>query len=576
MRIIWAVTAGAIRRTALLTLLAVAIASCTAVPAQVDSAGASSAPSLGLDGRYGWLVATRPGPGSSVILVDETGQTLSDPIDGVSAAVSSPNSRVVALWVTSPQGVSELRFLDTVLRPVVVGAPVFTTTDRLVERGMVWANDSSAVAIATTSLARTGESGSVRITIRTIDRRTASANVVISTNLALALLGWNRERHTIALTVQRPDSLRPVGPAQYATLDELGRGDLNVMSTSDTPVTADWSGRYVASVGPCTSGPGCRAVIVHDLMSYQPLSESALPQRGGWGVTFRPRSSDLLIQLERASDMNGITFALELWPDLGHGQKRELAAVTVQWSGGSIADPGMLLRADGSAASLLRRASDGTWSGDLVQIATLGHAPISIRQPLAAVVVDGKLEGAPPVHTPQPTPLRYPVRTAEEVLRGMPNDLFVTGTPPGTPSTFDPATLGVPLFVHALRQRDRDVWLVPVLSGLGGSKPYNAAVIVVSVDADGLGAAGIRVGGDSGPPGIDVPPISEVRARSIASVAITDVTAADLVWMLVPPIAGFLCEEFYPMWRLNSGDGTVVYVTGDGQLKTAAEIDQLR
>src|SRR5439155_926842 len=300
----------------------------------------------GLDGRYGWLVATRPGPGSSVILVDETGQTLSDPIDGVSAAVSSPNSRVVALWVTSPQGVSELRFLDTVLRPVVVGAPVFTTTDRLVERGMVWANDSSAVAIATTSLARTGESGSVRITIRTIDRRTASANVVISTNLALALLGWNRERHTIALTVQRPDSLRPVGPAHYATLDEL-------------------------------------------------------------------------------------------------------SAVTVPWTGGSIADPGMLLRAAGSAAPLLRRASDGTWPGDLVQIATLGHAPITIRQPLAAVVVDGKLEGAPPVHTPQPTPLRYPVRTAEEVLRGMPNDLFVTGTPPGTPSTFDPATLGVPLFVHA-------------------------------------------------------------------------------------------------------------------------------
>src|SRR5439155_9851835 len=98
----------------------------------------------------------------------------------------------------------------------------------------------------------------------------------------------------------------------------------------------------------------------------------------------------------------------------------------------------------------------------------------------------------PPVRTPQPTPLRYPVRTAEEVLRGMPNDLFVTGTPPGTPSTFDPATLGAPLFVHALRQRDRDVWLVPVLGDVGGAKPYNAAVIVVSVDADG------RRGRDSG------------------------------------------------------------------------------
>src|SRR5438552_9917120 len=197
-------------------------------------------------------------------------------------------------------------------------------------------------------------------------------------------------------------------------------------------------------------------------------------------------------------------------------------------------------------------------------------------QPLAAAVVDGKLEGVQPVRTPQPTPLRYPVRTAEEVLRGMPNDVFVTGTPPGTPSAFDPAPLGAPLFVHALRQRDRDVWLVPILGGIGGPKPYNSAVIVVTIDADGLGAAGTRVGGDSGPPGIDVPPISEVRARSIASAAITEVTAADLVWMLVPPIEGFLCEEFYPMWRLTSRDGTVVYVTGDGQLKTPAEIDLLR
>ncbi|HYV21631.1 MAG TPA: hypothetical protein VEN31_03170 [Candidatus Bathyarchaeia archaeon] len=116
MRIISVVIAGATRGTVLLITLALVIASCTAAP-QADSAGASSAPSLGLDGRYGWLVATRPGPGSSVILVDETGQTLSDPIEGVSAAVTSPNGRVVALWVVSPQGVSELRFFDTVLRP---------------------------------------------------------------------------------------------------------------------------------------------------------------------------------------------------------------------------------------------------------------------------------------------------------------------------------------------------------------------------------------------------------------------------------------------------------------------------
>jgi hypothetical protein len=168
------------------------------------------------------------------------------------------------------------------------------------------------------------------------------------------------------------------------------------------------------------------------------------------------------------------------------------------------------------------------------------------------------------------------VRTAEDVLRGMSTDPFVTGSEPGNAATFDPAMLGRPMFVRALRALDRDHWMVHQLGGQGNSTPFISSVIVVRVGADGLGAAGIRAGGAVGPPGLDVPPISEARAKAIASALTTDVVAAELVWMKVAPIEGFLCDETYPMWRMTLGMGTVVYVTGDGQLKTAVDIDQRR
>lgn len=182
----------------------------------------------------------------------------------------------------------------------------------------------------------------------------------------------------------------------------------------------------------------------------------------------------------------------------------------------------------------------------------------------------------PPLRTPQRTPVRYPVRTAEDVLRGMATDEFVTGGAAGSTIAFDPAMLGRPLFVRALRAMDRNAWLVPILGGKGTATPFISSMIVVGVGADGLGAAGIRIGNSIGPPGLDVPPISEARAKVIASAVMTDVVAAELVWMKLAPIEGFLCDESYPMWHLTSGTGTVVYVTGDGQLKTAVDIDRLR
>jgi hypothetical protein len=159
----------------------------------------------------------------------------------------------------------------------------------------------------------------------------------------------------------------------------------------------------------------------------------------------------------------------------------------------------------------------------------------------------------------------------------MSTDPFVTGGRAGsTPVTFDPTMLGRPLFVRALRAKDLDVWLVPILRGQETATPFISSLIVVSVGADGLGAAGIATGNAVAPPGLDVPPITEARARAIASSVTTDVVAADLVWMKVPPISGFLCDQTNPMWRLTTGSGTAVYVTGDGQLKTATEVAQLR
>src|SRR5206468_8407407 len=83
--------------------------------------------------------------------------------------------------------------------------------------------------------------------------------------------------------------------------------------TNDFPVTADYSARYVAAVGDCSSGPPCRAVFVHDAQTYQTIAETTLVSQGGWGVMFRPRSADLLVHVQRGSDMTGATFAVELW-----------------------------------------------------------------------------------------------------------------------------------------------------------------------------------------------------------------------------------------------------------------------
>lgn len=213
----------------------------------------------------------------------------------------------------------------------------------------------------------------------------------------------------------------------------------------------------------------------------------------------------------------------------------------------------------------------------LLTVACTGEAVPSAQTATPSTGVGiGSVQVPPFQRTPQHTPVLYPVRTAEDVLRGLSTDEFVTGGSASNLITFDHAMFGRPLFVRALRARDRDHWLVPLLGGHGTATPFISRVVVVSVGADGLGAAGMSAGGADRPPGLDVPPISEARAKVIASAATADVVSAELVWMKVAPMEGFLCDQTYPMWRLTSRNGTAFYVTGDGQLKTAVDINQLR
>jgi len=156
-------------------------------------------------------------------LVDEAGVQLSDRIDGVTLALTSPNGRYVALWSTTPQGTSELRFLDAVLRPVKIGGVSFATDEHLTERGLAWANDSSAVVLATGNLARTRENQNapVQTTVRTVDRQTGAATTILNTDLAgFSVFGWNRNARSIAMLVSPPGASRGAPRSSYATLED--------------------------------------------------------------------------------------------------------------------------------------------------------------------------------------------------------------------------------------------------------------------------------------------------------------------------------------------------------------------
>jgi hypothetical protein len=131
--------------------------------------------------------------------------------------------------------------------------------------------------------------------------------------------------------------------------------------------------------------------VVHDFLTYATLADLPITSSGGWGVQFRPRSSDLLISTE-SQDMDAITFMLTLMTNAGRGVSRELTTLRVPIAPGGTTDPSWLFRADGSALFVAHPGANLTWSGELIDVTTGAIAPLTAPAPIAAVVLDPALE----------------------------------------------------------------------------------------------------------------------------------------------------------------------------------------
>jgi hypothetical protein len=136
-----------------------------------------------------------------------------------------------------------------------------------------------------------------------------------------------------------------------------------------------------------------------------------------------------------------------------------------------------------------------------------------------------------PVGTRSTQPsVRYPVRTADELLSGLAHDPLVTKGNSG----WRPDYVGTPVRVRALRSTDHDIWLVPDRNAGGG---VVSGVFVVDVGTDGLGNASQWAGNTWGLV-VAVPPVSEAAAHELGSAAGDAVMRAELVWLRQPPASG--------------------------------------
>src|SRR5438477_2167930 len=137
------------------------------------------------------------------------------------------------------------------------------------------------------------------------------------------------------------------------------------------------------------------------------------------------------------------------------------------------------------------------------------------------------------VPEPQPSvpqPQRFPAGSAQEILRALGSDPYVSKVQ----ATVGPLTLATPVLVRALRPQDGDLWLVPTLKG-GAAR----GVFVVAVDTARRGAVTRWFGGVDKFT-FDVPPISETDARLAGGAPGDPVVGAALVWMNLPPDSGVL------------------------------------
>jgi hypothetical protein len=369
----------------------------------VNTATASAAPSVppagpvAVDARFGWLAFSE----GSVRVYDELGRARTEALPPVSSAVTSPNGRYVALWWQGSGGRSTLRVLDGATQQV--GPVLFQTGEVASSKGamLAWADDSSAVVIATLSIR--GAAQTTPYTIRTIDLA-GTAQVVGTIDAASASpVGWSRTQHRIGMIVAGS----PGAATSYVVMSESGAVTLRV-DGPEVPISADQASRFLVSYRDCG---GCRrAFVVHDFATHATLAEIPLTSNGGWGVLFRPGSNDVLVEQD-SQDMNTMTFTLKLWPDLGRGTPRDIASLTLPQGPGATTNPTWSFRADGSALFLGKRNPDATWTGELFDVVTALHAPLTIRQPLAAVTLVSAGSAATP-QSVSPSAAPTPPRTS--------------------------------------------------------------------------------------------------------------------------------------------------------------------
>jgi hypothetical protein len=350
--------------------------------------------SIAADGRYGLLVRS---PSGGTTLVDELGRPLVPAFDGLIEARTSPNGRYIALWLSTGSGF-EVRILDGVARSL--GTPLFTTTERYARsnEGLVWASDSSAVAIATTADPTANSAGEIRVTLRTIDHAGNVRAIATYTAFSLQPLGWDRAKHEI-LARAGPESS---GPTKYLRFADAGNGSVAERSVTDMPLIANDAATFVAALASCPRAGPCRTFTIHDAETYAVVAqidlEASAPltrPNANWAILFRPRSSDVIVYFSRtANPTRPGVFGIEMYLDAGRGARRNLGDLAVEAADGVVIAPNAYFRADGSAVFYVHSIglSPGEWKGDLIDLAGRARIPVTTPgAPITTVLLDPNL-----------------------------------------------------------------------------------------------------------------------------------------------------------------------------------------
>lgn len=178
-----------------------------------------------------------------------------------------------------------------------------------------------------------------------------------------------------------------------------------------------------------------------------------------------------------------------------------------------------------------------------------GGIPVPVATPNSDCSDPVKCSTPPPGYTPYVAPpCDAPLTTTDEIRAAAARRGFVAGSPGEGP--------GEPILVRAMAPGDRDEWLVPWMDGQGGA----SGVVVVSVNANGRGCAGMSSGW-SGP----FPRISIDAARRRTAGPNDPVVLIEAVHfpytMSLPP-----ASDAQMVWRAVRQSGREVFLFGSGDL----------